>query len=179
MKLLLLYGTKKGSTAEVADFIAAALREEGLEVDVANASDFREDIGTYDAFILGSPVYTGLWLPYVLQTIDTLIPAIGQKPVYCWVSCIRVLEPEGYQHVRQNYMPVEIFSRLNVQDVAVFAGKLDLNEIDFDERWTLAIRYDGVSNPTELTGDYRNWDAIRAWAHKIALHLRQHKPAAE
>lgn len=110
MKLLVLYGTKKGSTAEIADFVATVLRGEGLEVDVANALDFRTDVSIYDAFVFGSPIYTGLWLPHVLQTIDTLIPVIGQKPVYCWVSCIRILEPEGYQHVQQNYMPIEIFS---------------------------------------------------------------------
>jgi menaquinone-dependent protoporphyrinogen oxidase len=173
MKVFLLYATKKGSTTEVAHFIADVLRQHQLSVDVVNAENFAEDtpLMQYDAFIFGSAVYTGMWLPQMIQTVTKISPHLGQKPVFCWLSCIRILEPEGYQYVKQNYLPKEVEQLQNLQDVAVFAGHLNLEEVDFEERWTLAVRYDGKSNPGELGGDFRNWELIREWAEEVALKL--------
>src|SRR6185503_10360765 len=60
MKVLVAYASKHGGTAEIAEAIAAQLRERGLDVDerpVAEAT-----LGDHDAVVLGSAVFVGSWM---------------------------------------------------------------------------------------------------------------------
>ena len=58
--ILVAYATKHGSTQEVAEAIAATLREHALEVEVKPASEVRA-LDRYGAVVLGAPLYSGRW----------------------------------------------------------------------------------------------------------------------
>ncbi len=53
MRVLVAYASKRGSTAEIAEVIAATLRQEGLEVDCKRAGE-TGDLDAYGAVVLGS-----------------------------------------------------------------------------------------------------------------------------
>jgi hypothetical protein len=55
-RVLVAYGSKHGSTAEIADRIGERLREAGHEVDVLPAGSVT-DLDRYEAVVLGSAVY--------------------------------------------------------------------------------------------------------------------------
>src|SRR5262245_60714321 len=59
-KVLVAYGTKNGSTAGIADMIAAELAADGVAVDVQPAAQVRS-IDGYDAVVLGGALYAGRW----------------------------------------------------------------------------------------------------------------------
>lgn len=59
-KILVAYGSKRGSTAEIAEKIGETLRLKGLQVDVLDAGTVN-DLTPYSKIILGSSVYIGLW----------------------------------------------------------------------------------------------------------------------
>ncbi len=167
MNVLVAYASVHGSTAEVGEFIGKTLTERGLKVTTASVDAVRI-ISPYDVVILGTAIQMGTWLPEMTDFITRFQDMLATKTVYLWVSCIRVLEPHGYQHVMEYYMANDLLERLKVQDTAVFAGKLDLQQVDWNERWTLAARYDGATWPSSFDGDFRDWDTIRAWCDKIA-----------
>jgi menaquinone-dependent protoporphyrinogen oxidase len=170
MKVLLGYASAHGSTAEVAQFIGKTLQEKGLTVTVASVESVVSVEG-YQAFILGTAIHSGTWLPAMTAFIGQFQAQLIGKPIYMWVSCIRVLEQFGEEHVMEYYMAHDLLHPLMMNDVAVFAGKLDLNATDWNERWTLAARYDGSTWPSSFDGDFRDWDKIRAWAEKTAAGL--------
>ena len=60
MKILVAYASKHGSTTGIAEGIAAKLRAADHEVDVGSVTDVA-DVGTYDAYVIGSAVYYGGW----------------------------------------------------------------------------------------------------------------------
>ncbi len=60
MKALVAHASKRGSTAEIAEAVAATLREGGIEVDCLPAGDV-SDLAPYDAVVLGSAVYVKRW----------------------------------------------------------------------------------------------------------------------
>lgn len=60
MKLLVAYGTKHGSTREVAEAIAERLREGEREVELRCAADV-EDPTPYDGVVLRGALYFGRW----------------------------------------------------------------------------------------------------------------------
>ena len=60
-KALVAYTTRGGSTRKMAETIAEGLRFEGLEVDVINLAQIKDENGLagYDAYVFGSPTYHG------------------------------------------------------------------------------------------------------------------------
>ena len=166
MKILVAYASKHGSTAEVAEFIGQIFREHDIDTTVNKVGDIQSVEG-YDAFVLGSPVYASLWLTEMSQFLERFEGELSKKPVYYWMNCIRVLEPDGIKHALNEYVYKPTMDKIGVLDIGVFGGKLNLDEIDWQERWTLAARYEGEQLPGTRTDDYRDWNAISAWAKHI------------
>jgi menaquinone-dependent protoporphyrinogen oxidase len=60
VKLLVAYGSKHGSTREVAEAIAGTLEKAAHEVVLRRAADI-EDLTPYDGVVLGGSLYLGRW----------------------------------------------------------------------------------------------------------------------
>ena len=170
MRILTVYASAHGSTAEVGHFIAGVLQARGVEVDAKAAGEARPVEG-YDAYILGSAVHNGLWLPEMATFVRQLRSVVSDKPVYLWLTCMRAIEPGGYAYVTNNYLPNLLSRTLSFRRIGIFAGKIDMTTINPDEAWILTFRYDGSRDPFTLGGDHRDWNAIRAWAGQIADDL--------
>lgn len=171
MNVLVAYATGHGSTAGVAQEIGRILKERGLDVTVANVKEVRA-VREYDVLVLGSAIHSGTWLPELTSFFNAFQADLATKPIYFWASCIRVLEQFGEEHVLEFYLDKEILNQLRIRNIAVFAGKLDLETTDWNERWTLAARYDGSTWPSSFDGDFRNWAKIQEWGNRIAAELQ-------
>jgi len=171
MKVLVAYATAHGSTKEVAQAIGDVLTANGLNVTVQDVR-LVSGVNDFDAFVFGSAIHAGTWLPELKGFLRAYEPQLVNKPVYFWMSCIRVMEQYGMEHVLEFYTVPEFMSKLNVRAITAFAGKLDLQNVDWHERWTLSARYDGSSWPSNFDGDFRDWDKIRAWANQIVQDIK-------
>ena len=170
MRILTAYASAHGSTAEVGRFIAEVLQARGIEA-IATAAGLAWPVEGYDAYILGSAVHNGLWLPEMATFIRQSRGLLSDKPVYLWLTCMRAIEPDGYAYVTNNYLPNLLSRTLSFRKIGIFPGKIDMTTINRDEAWTLAFRYDGSRDPFTLGGDHRDWNAICAWAEQIADDL--------
>ena len=170
MRILTAYASAHGSTAEVGRFIADILQARGIEATAA-AVESAWPVEGYDAYILGSAVHNGLWLPEMATFIRRSRKVLSGKPVYLWLSCLRAIEPGGYAYVTSNYLPNLLSRTLSFRRIGIFAGKIDMTAINQDEAWTLTFRYDGSRDPSALHGDHRDWNAIKAWADAVADDL--------
>lgn len=170
MKVLVAYATTHGSTGEIAEFIGGVLKERDLEVTVARVNQIQSVEG-YDAFVVGSPIYGGMWLTEMSQFLEKFSDELTSKPVYFWIVCIRVLEEDGYEAAKQEYVHKPTMEKIGVKDLGIFAGKLELESIDWNERWTLSARYEGKELPGTHNDDYRDWNAIRAWTTNVRDRL--------
>ncbi len=63
MNVLMAYATRNGSTQQVAEAIAVALREVGVQVTVLPARTIRESAAVYDLIVVGALLYSGRWHP--------------------------------------------------------------------------------------------------------------------
>jgi menaquinone-dependent protoporphyrinogen oxidase len=61
--ILVVYGTRNGSTGEVAAAIAATLQQSGHTVSIAAASRMRDPVGGFDLVVIGGALYSGRWHP--------------------------------------------------------------------------------------------------------------------
>ena len=166
-KVLVAYGTKYGATKEIAEKIGEVFREAGLTADVLPA-DRAGDVSAYGAVVLGSAVYMGQWRKEAAKFLEANEAALAEKPVWLFSS-----GPTGEGD------PVELMQgwrfpgklqpvadRIGPRDIAAFHGAVDADNLNFLEKWMLKT----VKSPI---GDYRDWEAITAWAMAIAAELRE------
>lgn len=170
-RVLVAYGTKYGATAGIAEKIGQVLREAGLAVDVKPAGQ-AGDPAAYGAVVLGSAVYIGRWRKEAARYLKTHEAALAQRPVWLFNSGPlgqgNAAEQAGELGFPKSLRPIA--DRIAVRDVAVFFGAVDLDRLNPLERWMLK----NVKSPS---GDFRDWDAIAAWAAGIAAALKEGQPA--
>lgn len=173
--LLVGYASTHGSSAEIAHYIGQILEEKHFSVEVASVAEVKT-VEKYGAFILGAPVQTGLWLKPMLSFMHRHREILIMRPVFAWMTCVRILEPGGYDHVMQHYVPPDLYQLTNLRDLQIFPGRLRPEDLNNDERWAIYLRYDGAERMTKLKGDFRDWGHIRQWAEFVAAQLTEPKP---
>jgi len=160
MRVLVVWESKHGSTADIALTIGAALRERGLRVDLCDVAPGPE-AEKFDAFVIGSAVYAGHWMKRIKQYVHDNREVLLSHRVWLFSS-----GPIGRPPKPQE-PPVDLKEMMECtapRDHMIFAGKLDRAELSFGERAiTTALR--------APQGDFRDWDEIRAWAGQIADEL--------
>jgi len=155
-KILVAYASRCGSTGEVAETIGQVLCETGVAVDVRLVQNVT-DVSPYRAVIVGSAIRMGRWLPEASKFAETHQKALGQVPVAYFLACMTLEDnsEEKRRTVTAYLDPVrEIMQPV---DVGLFAGTMDYSKLPFVFR----LMMKAMGTPE---GDYRDWEAIRAWA---------------
>jgi menaquinone-dependent protoporphyrinogen oxidase len=155
-KILVAYASKAGSTSEVAQAIGETLSAKGASVEVLQAKHVK-DVTAYQAVIIGSAIRVGQWLPEAVNFVKEHQAELRKRPTaYFLVSgTLKDNTPEVTQKVGAAFDPVR--GVIEPVSMGLFAGKMDFSKLSFLDR-TIAKAVGSVE------GDWRNWDAIRAWA---------------
>ncbi len=161
MTVLVAYASKHGSTQGIAERIAEMLRQMGKEVE-ARPVEAVENTGSYEAFVIGSAVYYGSWLKEATEWVHRNQAVLAQRPV--WLFSSGPLGTEVKDAEPQPKEMAEFQQAIRPRDERIFFGALDHNRLSFAERMVLKA----VRAPE---GDFRDWQAIDAWAESIARDL--------
>lgn len=172
-KILVAYASKYHSTAEIAEEIGRVLRHvPGFSVVVQEVSSVG-DIDGYEAVVLGSAVYTGQWQPEAAEFLRQHEPELAQRPVWLFSS-----GPTGSRSVKElthgwtlpeGLRPIA--KRIAPRDIAVFHGEIKPESLNDPASlsWGQRLILKTIHPPI---GDFRDWNMIWSWAHKIAESLR-------
>ena len=167
-RVLVAYASKAGSTAEVADAIGKRLADTGLAVDVRRAKNVRSVDG-YAAVIVGSAIRAGQWLSEASGFVKTHREALAARKTAFFTLCMTLRQdtPEQREKVAAYLKPVREI--LEPDRIEFFAGKMDYRKLALAPR--LIVK--GMKVPE---GDFRNWDAIGAWADALCREMRSQRP---
>ena len=157
-KVLVAYASKHGTTREVAEAVAATLRELGLLVEVVEAAQVR-DVARYDAIVVGAGLYMGKWHADARHLLKRHRSELAAKPL-----AVFGMGPDSLEHAKvadswkQLARSLEATPELDPIAVAIFGGALK------PENWPFLFK--------RLPAfDARDWDAIRSWAEEVAPKL--------
>lgn len=180
-RILIAYASRGGSTVGVAEAIAETLRAAGFDVDCRHLKTIGS-MGGFDAYVIGSPIWAGRWLPEAAKFVAEHGDAIRTKPHALFVTCMRAAEDklplsdkEKAQIARQQSRGVQqetaheaitkwiapIAAQLRPVAVGEFAGAMDPATVPFLMR--LVLKLMGKTQKV----DARDWPAIRAWAASL------------
>ncbi|WP_188743244.1 flavodoxin domain-containing protein [Agromyces bauzanensis] len=177
MKVLVAYASKYGATEGIARRLGEGLRKRGLEVDVMRCKDVHEASG-YDAYVVGSAAYEFNWRRSARKFVERNAEVLTATPTWLFSSgplgtekvdkdgndVLKGAEPKQFAEYRELVHP---------RGTQVFRGAYQHDEIRGVDRivaWMPAVR------DILPEGDFREWDAIDAWASTIADEMGE--PAA-
>lgn len=161
MHVLVATASKHGATTEIGEAIAAALEQHGHTVET-RAAGHVQTVDQFDGVVIGAAVYAGRWVKGAHRFVDRFESELAARPLWVFSSGPTGTPPKPEPDDVVDL--VDVIERLTPRDTMVFAGKLDGDVLSFAERAIIrAVRAE--------EGDFRDWDAIRAWALQIASDL--------
>ena len=167
--ILVTYATRYGSTQEVAEAIAATLREAGLDVDFQPVRKVRS-LEKYRAVVLGAPLYIGRWHKEAHRFLSQHQAALTQQPVAIFAIGPLQDEEKQWRDVRaQLDKELAKYPWLSPVAVEVFGGKYDPAKLRFPD--TLIANAPASPLYQMPASDVRDWTAIRTWASELAPKL--------
>jgi menaquinone-dependent protoporphyrinogen oxidase len=191
-KVLVTYATMAGSTAEVAEAIAAEIETSGVEVVVLPIGEVRGLEG-YDAIVVGGPMIMG-WHRQALGFLRQHRQALQRLPLAVFITAASLTQTEGmtagapivvdealpkpparpgrltfrerYARLSNYLRPILDAVRPTVPaSIGVFGGRLEYGRLKW---WAVLFVMLIIQAPA---GDRRNWEAIRAWAAELSEAL--------
>jgi menaquinone-dependent protoporphyrinogen oxidase len=165
-KILVTFATKYGSTQKIAEVIGEELRQAELRSDIVPVDRVR-DLTPYKAVILGSAVYIGKWRKEAVEFLKKNAQTLAERPVWLFSSG-PTGEGDPVELVKGWRHPAELqplVDQIKPRDIAVFHGNLNMEKMNFIEKGL-------IKNVKAPVGDFRDWEAITAWATSIADALR-------
>jgi menaquinone-dependent protoporphyrinogen oxidase len=160
-RVLVTYGSKHGSTAEIAGAIADEIRSHEHTVDCVEAGR-ASDVESYDGVVLGSAVYMKRWRREARRFLSRERRALAERPLWVFSSGPFGDDPDPAWSEPADV--VKTVEKLGAREHVVFGGRLPLEPSNFIER-SIAEK-----TPVE-TRDLRDWEEIRDWAEGIAVAL--------
>lgn len=158
-RILVAYATKHGSTTEIAGAIGKELTAAGLGVEVKELKNVQSPAG-YDAVVIGGPIYMGKVMADVKKFVGRHREKLAAMPVAAFVVGLSPASKDEEEIDTAKKALSDAISPLQPVASALFAGNLDPEKLGFIERKMIGM----VKSPT---GDFRNWEAIAAWARGL------------
>jgi menaquinone-dependent protoporphyrinogen oxidase len=163
MTVLVAYASKRGSTAEIAETIAATLRRGGLGVCLERAEDV-QSLECYDAVVLGSATYVKRWRGDARHFLKRHRKALRQMPFWAFSSGPVGDPSDDNPEWTEPPKIIEKVDDLGGRGHVVFGGCLPAKPSGLMENAMVE------GTPKEYR-DRRDWAEIRAWAQSVAAEL--------
>jgi len=174
MKVLIAYASRHGSTAGIAERIAAELAAAGLEAEAMRTEDVH-DVEQYDAFVVGAAAYMFHWMKDATRFVKRHKAVLASRPLWLFSSGplgTDTVDAEG-RDVLESSRPKEfeeLSSALHPREERVFFGAWDPDAapVGAAEHLMKLVPAGAQALPA---GDFRDWASIDAWARTIAAEL--------
>ena len=158
MTVLVAVASRHGATHEIAEAVGRGLSAAGIANEVRSVEDF-DDLDAYAAIVLGSAVYVGSWLDDAKRFVGRHAAQMRGLPV--WLFSSGPIGDPPHPSDDHAVQIDEIMTTTGARGHRVVTGRLDKHLLGFGERAVvLAVR--------APEGDFRDWDAVTAWAGEIA-----------
>lgn len=164
-KVLVIYGSWMGSTQQIAEAMAEAMRAEGATVAVQTGKEVKTVDG-YDGVIIGSAVRMGMLNGKMQRPVRKFAKQLKQMPVAGFLGCSVLMDEEVEDPVATAKGYLTKFTDklgLNLIEVQPFLGTVLFE----NAKGLMKMSAKAMQEDPKFQGDDRDWDAIAAWAKDV------------
>jgi len=161
-RILVIYASGLGSTAEIAVAIGETLGNNGVSVDVKPIQE-NPRIEDYQTVLLGSAVRHGNWLPEAVDFVKANQGILNKLPLALFTVHITNLGNDSASVQNRKAFLNQVRPLLQPVDEVFFAGKFD--------RRGAALLLPGLLAHFVPTMDFRDFKKVRAWTESIRPRL--------
>ncbi|RKG81714.1 flavodoxin domain-containing protein [Corallococcus terminator] len=159
MRVLVTYGSKRGGTEGIARWLAQALRDEGLDAEVAAPQDVG-DVSGYGAVIVGGSLYANRWHRDARRFVHRHARRLRERPT--WFFSSGPLDASASDGDLPPTPQVRaLMEQVHASGHMTFGGRLEADARGFLAR----------SMAREHAGDWRDLEQLRRWAASLAEAL--------
>jgi menaquinone-dependent protoporphyrinogen oxidase len=159
-RVLIVHGSKMGATAGIADLMAVAFADRGIEADVRPA-DLAPSPEPFDAVVVGGALYAGHWMAASRRWVQEHTAALRARPV--WLFSSGPLDERAEHEPVPPVHEVEQLSwSIGARGHETFGGRLDREHAKGLVARLMARK---------MSGDWRDEPHIVAWTDEIADSL--------
>ena len=159
MRVLVVYGSKNGGTAELARMVGKAFAERGWSAEVRPASDVLSVTGA-DVVVVGGALYMNRWHRDAVRFVKRHAAALRDLPV--WFFSSGPLDDSARAgDIAMVPQVAALAASIEVDGHMTFGGRLNANAKGF-----IAKRMAKSSG-----GDWRDPQQVREWVHQITHDL--------
>ena len=165
MRVLVVYGSKRGGTAGLSALMGEALAARGIDVDVRPAKEVRAP-EPYDAVIVAGALYATRWHRDARRFVRRNADALRRMPV--WLVSSGPLDDTA----RAGQLPAvpqvaKLMTRVGARGHMTFGGRLTPDPTGFVAK----------AMAKKLTGDWRDPEQVREFADAVVRDLAATKNA--
>ncbi len=177
-KVLIAYGTRYGSTKEVAEKMKEIFEKAGLITDLVNLKEVPESdwpsLQEYNGVLVGSSIKMGRWMKeptsFLTKNKDFFK---GELPFGIYVCSAYAADPKKRPEIKQEYIGQKITDlSINVSLYDAFGGVIDLTSATklgwTDKKIIGMVSKDDPTIRKNERNDLRDWDQIRDFGEKFA-----------
>jgi len=157
--VLVAYGTRFASTADVAEAIGMCLEQVGVFADVRSVDEV-QGFYQYQAVILGSTSSDGKSLPQMVEFLEKHREALSRIPVAYFTISLTLHddEPPDRRMIRYyHFSLLQNFPEVRPVSIGMFPAAVDYPD---------SSQAESQAAPCP-EGDCRDWSAIRDWALSV------------
>jgi menaquinone-dependent protoporphyrinogen oxidase len=180
-RVQVIYASRHGGAEGIATRIAEVLTAHGVDAVAKDAVRNPEPDG-FDAYVVGSGVYLGKWLPEGVAFIEHNLRVLAARPVWLFSSGPvgeNKVPDDGGEALELALGPTsgpgsgghrridELTQAIEPRDHRVFGGKYDPADPP-QSTMERIVRIIPAAKKAMPAGDFRDWERIDAWATEIA-----------
>ncbi|NWF95139.1 MAG: flavodoxin domain-containing protein [Candidatus Thorarchaeota archaeon] len=171
---LVCYGTRYGSTAEVAAEIAKTIEESGGAVEVVDLKKTKPSrpVSEYSLVVVGTGIQAGKWTKEPAKFLKDNAGSLAGTKVALFVVCGYAANPVKCSEAQSEYLDKVVASYPSVSFIktGLFGGVFDFTKYNMAVKTIIKMmvwQQSGAQPPEKI--DFRDWDKIREWARSLVL----------
>ena len=187
-RVLILYGTRYGTTKEISDEIEKVIQEKGIATESYNLKEVNPKnippLDQYDGIIIGTGIKMGMWTKSVKSFIKKRKNELKRQETSFgfYVCCGEAAKENNISKAIEKYITQKLV-KVGIQSALfdAFGGAYDLREGSLVTGMTRKIvigimkEEEGIEDPEGEIYDYRDWEQIKYFATQF-VELLKNKP---
>lgn len=175
MNVLLVFASTHGHTTRIAQRVARVLRHEGHQVSVRRVDDAPDDIGRWDAVVVGGSLHLATHQHELVDWVHRHHVALALRPNAFFSVSLAASEdsPEARAATRECIDRFVEDTEWDPDRSVALAGALQYSRYDPVTREAMRLKMHAGGHPDDPTEDveYTDWDAVEDFACSFAERL--------